>query len=487
MAFNVDFYVFSKKTNSTNRPTATPTTHACVLKTESSIASPVLLLNLGLQIAPNWNYCYIAAYNRYYFINNWTWTDDRLWQADLVTDLLATFKDQIGAAQLYVLRSSYTYDGYVPDEYYPSKANSQFQVLQQATPFTFNAQSGSYVIGISSGLHPTYGTNTYYLMDSSQLDALMQALNTEIVTQVHLFNEADASYALQKALIDPFQFVTSCTWFPLSNADMPGIGGQATVTAGGFPLDSATGQKINASTPIVEYSLAFTLPDHPQIARGQYLNASHRKLFLEIPPFGTAELDGTIACRYSKIIVKMGLDVISGMATIRIGCGDGTDITELLERYEARVGVPIQLNNIQSDLLGVAGGAVRGLGGMAMGVFMGSVSGTLTSMASGIGDIVRSAKPRAVSMGSTGSYASLVNTVPQGTPTSYVVQAKLYVQFLILVDEDNDHSGRPLCQLQTIGNIPGFIMVKDGELDLPAFAGEEQEVRAFLEGGFFYG
>ncbi len=78
-------------------------------------------------------------------------------------------------------------------------------------------------------------------------------------------------------------------------------------------------------------------------------------------------------------------------------------------------------------------------------------------------------------MGSQGSFAGLAQ------------KPRLYHQFMIPVDEDQDHSGRPLCQIRQISTLPGFNMVKDGEIDIDGFTGEAEAVRSYLENGFFYG
>lgn len=487
MAFTVNFYNFAKRENATHRPSGSGTEYSCILKEASSIANPTIQLDIGTSSDPVFNYCYIAEFNRYYWITDWTWVRNRLWEASLSTDLLATFKNEIGASSLYVLRSASAYDGAINDVYYPAKVSSTFQTVQQATPFTFNAQSGSFVIGIASGLHPTYGTTTYWLLDSAQMDALMMALNNDIVNSTNLFETADASFALQKALIDPFQYVTSCIWYPLAYADMPGIGSQDTISAGGYDLN-ATGQHISASTPLKEYTISFTLPAHPQAAtRGIYLNGVYRKLYLEIPPFGSCELDGMVAVNYSKIIVKISLDAISGMGTIRVGCGNNTDIEELLDRYETQIGVPMQLSNIRSNLIGgaanVASSVISGIASAALG----NIAGAGINGISGITGALDMLQPKVSHLGSTGSFSGLTNTVPQSVPASYIVQAKLYVQFITLVDEDLDHSGRPLCQIRQISTLSGYIKVKDGEVDINGFTGEAEAVRDYLESGFFYG
>lgn len=486
MAFTVNFYNFAKRENATYRPTGSGTEYSCILKEASSIANPTIQLDIGTAADPTFNYCYIAEFNRYYWITDWTWIKNRLWEASLTTDLLATFKDEIGASSLYVLRSAAASDGNINDDYYPGKVNSAFQVIQQQTPFTFNAQSGSFVIGIASGLHPTYGTTTYWLLDSAQMDALMQSLNNDIVKVANNFNTADASLALQKALIDPFQYVTSCIWYPLAYADMPYVGGQASISAGGYTLD-ATGARISASTPLKDFTMTFALPNHPQIARGNYLNGKYRKLYLEIPPFGSCELDGMIAVNYANIVVKISLDAVSGMGTIRVGCSNGNDIDVLLERYETRIGVPMNLSVVNSNIIGGAANMITSVIGGITSAAMGSISGAAINGVQGISGALEMIKPRVSHLGGSGSFASLTNTVPQGTPTSYDVQAKLYVQFINIVDEDLDHSGRPLCQIRQISTLTGYNVVKDGEVDINGFTGEAEAVRSYLENGFFYG
>ena len=72
----VKLYTFDKKYNSTKRPTATGTEFECLLKTSSSIISPTLELNIGLVSNPSaYNYAYIQAYERYYWVSEWTFTN----------------------------------------------------------------------------------------------------------------------------------------------------------------------------------------------------------------------------------------------------------------------------------------------------------------------------------------------------------------------------------------------------------------------------
>lgn len=476
MAFNVTFYSFSKRENSTYRPTGTGKTYNCVLKENSSIANPEIILDMGTEDTPTWNYAYIEEFSRYYYVSDWTWIQNRLWSASLSTDLLATYKDDIGSSDLYVLRSGAEYDGNIIDDYYPAKVNSVFTPITVTSPFTTNVQEGSFIIGISGDNTPTYGSTTFYLMDATQVLALVRDLNNDYVTAAHDFLTADASLPLQKALIDPIQYITSCIWVPMDYGDIPAVGREPrSINIGGIELPTTSGKPIDPISPLVNVKFSFALPNHPQLDRGAYMNGVYRKLFLEVPPFGAVELDGTIACNYQNVIVDITIDVISGFGTIRIGCGNGDTITELLEKYETRAGVPMQLNSVYRDTFNGLANTVRAAAGALGGLLTGNWFGAGASVFNGISSVGNASKPRVESVGSNGSFASYAGT------------CTLYVQFLNVVDDDPEHAGRPLCQIRRVDTLPGYLLIKDAEIDIDGFTGEAEAVRAYLEGGFFYG
>ena len=112
MAIDVVFYTFSKKSNSTAQPTG-GTTFSCILKSDSSVVNPRIELNYSGNPS-GFNYAKISEYGRYYYITEWTYTPG-LWVATMQTDVMATYKSQIGSESLYVLRSSAAYDGNILD------------------------------------------------------------------------------------------------------------------------------------------------------------------------------------------------------------------------------------------------------------------------------------------------------------------------------------------------------------------------------------
>ena len=118
MAITVNFYTFSKKTNSTKQPTGTAALSAsCLLKDATSIISPVFQIRTS--DPTTYNYCYCRAFHRYYFISDITWNKG-YWEIRCKCDVLATYKTTIGSTNGYILRAANYSDGNIIDELYPA-------------------------------------------------------------------------------------------------------------------------------------------------------------------------------------------------------------------------------------------------------------------------------------------------------------------------------------------------------------------------------
>ncbi len=205
------------------------------------------------------------------------------------------------------------------------------------------------------------------------------------------------------------------------------------------------------------------------------MNEAYRKLFLEIPPFGAVELDPTVCVSHSYVIAEITLDATNGNACIRIGCGNTAGVLSgLLEKYETRLGVPMQMSAVYRDMFNGAVAAGSALFNAGANLLGGDIGGAIGAVGAGIGNSVNTLRPRLQSIGGQGSFASYAGT------------ATLYAQFIILPAEDVSHMGRPLCDLRTISTIPGYIQVMDGDIDIPGMADEAAYIKEQLEAGFFY-
>ena len=58
--------------------------------------------------------------------------------------------------------------------------------------------------------------------------------------------------------------------------------------------------------------------------------------------------------------------------------------------------------------------------------------------------------------------------------------------FSILVDEDRENHGRPLCKLRTLGTLPGYQLIQEGDVVMDGTDTERAAVKALLEGGYYF-
>ena len=469
MSFSVNLYTFSKKENSTARPTGSSREFACIIKTGSGILRPVISLDIGRTESPaKYNYAYIPTFNRYYFIEEW-YFENALWSAQLSVDVLATYKTAIGSSSLYVLRAADQYDGRIVDNLYPTKVNSTFQSTTINTPWE-NSADGLYIIG-AVGKQSVFGSVNYFALTRSQLQTLMSQLLDNTVTSANGFNFSEASQALQLAIVDPLQYIKSAIFLPVSDAggiSSPGM------TIFNYPILVQSKLIVN---PAITYTWTMATKKHPQTAaRGNYVNTGpYTKATLMFPPFGVIDLDTTVLCNVSEITITVRLDIPTGLGILEIYANN-----ILLNKVESQIGVPIQLAQVTRDYVGAISSTIGAIGSAAGAVasgLTGNVAGAVSGgigAASGIGNAAMSLIPRANTMGSGGSYAQLLEN------------PRLDFQFFECVDDDIAQNGRPLCQVKRIDTLSGYMLIQDGDVPTTGTAEENRSIRSYLEGGFYY-
>lgn len=467
MGFTVNLFTFSKRDNSTAQPTGTGTEFTCVLKSGSGIMRPVLAFDIGLSSDPSsYNYAYIAAFDRYYFIEEW-YFDRALWTATLKVDVLATYKTEIGAASLYVLRAAGDHDGDIIDTLYPAKTGCSYASDVKTNPWWNDL---SWVVGVISR-SSNMGSMAYYGMDSANCVTMCQNLQDRsfIITAANGFDLTELSDALQLSLVDPIQYVKTCMALPVSITDLANIGSLAAVYAYSWDTQ-ATGYKI-LQAPYINKSFTFDISKHPDTnTRGNYVNASpFTSITLTLPPFGTIDIDTSVTCSASTLTADVRIDPITGKGILTVSCNN-----IVLNRVEAQLGVPISLSSVTRDMLGVAGSLAGGLGGAITGGLSGNIAGGLSSVFTGIGNAVGSIMPRASTVGTSGGFATGMGDF------------RLDHQFFRPVDDDNAHNGRPLCKMKTISSLSGYILVQDGDVSTTGTSSEDAAIRTYLENGFYY-
>lgn len=450
--------MFNKKPNSTKRPEGTGTTYKCNLIEPTSFTAPDIALVVPAK-PTDFNYAFIPEFSRYYFVNDWAYSAG-LWRASLSVDFLASYREYIGSQKQYVLRSATRSDGNIVDTMYPTKNDVLLVGTEGAdidggstNPFRYNLTDGIYVVGIINGDSGAVGCVSYYAFTNSQFRTFCAKL---MGTTDWMYNGIDEiGLELTKVLFNPFQYIASCMWFPIT-----GFGGTSTSVKYGWWDLGISASKINGS--ISGFGMAFNLPKHPQNARGAYLNgAPFTRHYLDWPCYGRIPLDSNILKDVESIVAENYIDPVSGIGTLRVGVS-GTPI----HTQQTQIGVPIQIAQMASNYAGAAGNFIGAIGS--------ALSFDIAGAFNSIGNAVNSAMPSLSTMGSNGSISA------------FRFAPKLVTEFYSVVDDDNEHLGRPLCQDVEPSEIPGYMLCADVELEIPCTQTELNSVVSAMESGFYY-
>ena len=472
MAFNVVFYSFSKRDNSTKQPSSGGTTLSCEIKSQSSILNPFLMINTTITNPSNLNYAYIAEYGRYYWVTDWSW-DRGFWYCNLSIDALATYKTQIGNASLYVLRADSASTASLIDGKYPMK-NSVFVNSADvgANDFTdttwgLNFRSGGcYILGVvgrgakvSGTIYPpNAGGVTYYALTNTEMKNLI-----EVLFDGSLLASGDSiSEEIQKEIFNPFQYIVSCQWIPTDLASSQ-YTTPAVIRFGYWFDDTVIGNYIPENLRNLYFNASITVPRHPQATRGTYLNgAPYTQLELTCFSFGNIPIDATPYAESPNMSLTIEMDVFTGTGFLNVKSPTG----KLVHRQAGQIGVPVQLSQVTQNLINTGVSAVESAAGALIGNWVGAMHGIVSA--------IEGIFPQVRTSGEVGS-SSAYNLIPTLTAT-----------FRYVADEDKTLLGRPVCQHLQISTLSGYILVEDGDIDIAATVGESSQIKSYLEGGFFY-
>ena len=459
MAYTIKLGSFSKLENSTAQPTVTGwAEYDVTLKEGCDISNPEITLSISWATVSGYNYAKMM--DRYYWITGKNMLRENLCVLSLKVDVLATYKTEIGASTLYVLRSAAAANGDIRDEFYPITANTQVGIsYQDAGTIPGGFSTGVYIINVPG---TDIGTTTLYQL----LPADFQSLIQDLYTAINGFQLSDVVAEVVKRWGgNPQSLINSAMWFPYSFA------GTSTndVTIGAWH-SHIDGNKIE--DPLLTLTtINYTVYKHPQSsARGDYLNlAPYSRYELCIPGCGVIELDNTKLLGETGIRIYRKIDALSGMMIVTVTGNPGSQV---LAYMTGQIGIPVTMRSGESGLIE---SGVNAITGTAVALATGGTAAIAGAVAAGIG---------------------AVSEAHGGTPTTSNMSAGCAsVQgeggwfqniFHYVTDADNTEHGRPLCENRQISTLSGFNQVSEGNVAIPGPLPEQLEVKAFLESGFFY-
>lgn len=463
---NAYFFRFGKRVNSTRIPeTSAGLLFEIQLKDEASILNPVI--RTARNDARLFNYVYIPTYQRYYYIDNWTYQNG-VWQADLSCDVLGSYKTQIGGMSCYIERSASSYNGDIIDTLYPAKTNFSNRYVSLSCAWNGVAPSGgTYVVGVINGSEANrIGATTYYALTPVMFKSFISKLMSD--TFITEMGVTDISSELLKSLFKPLEYITTCMWFPFALQSI--ASSRSEHIKFGYWDTNVSGQIVDSIAQ--KTWVTATIPQHPQASsRGSYLNyAPYSRLTLYIPPFGSIPIDTSYLAAGRHLESPVYVDHITGKADIFINFNSGSvqqQLTGICASRTAQFGVPISLGQVIQDVLGAGLSAVGTVGAL----FSGNVSG----MISGAMSAIQSLLPQESNSGCNGAFIQSIE--------NYVA----VLQCVNLADENLADFGRPTFATKTINTLSGYIKCAEAHPAIDsALSSELKQIETYMLGGFFW-
>lgn len=504
MAITVTLYSFTKRENSTKRPSSGGTNYSCTMIDDTSLMNPTFKLEIAANPIGK-NYCYVSDFNRYYFITDIR-TYQNFWYIECTCDVLASFKTEIGSQSHYILRSASESDGRIEDTVYP--ANVVMTKYKDVADIPSGQSTGdplAYtngacfilgIVGYTDVITNQFGSVIYYAINHYALKGFLQYLMNNVATGDDPWGgilTTEYSEGVQKALINPIQYIKTCICMPFKVEDITGSYASAikfgyynyTVPSDGGTHSFTKVKVLSESTIVKTKETAYiTVREHPQAAtRGEYLNCQpYTRYTLHFGPWGDIDLDPMMVRGNGKIKLETLYDCATGAG--RLIVTGNLSAANILYNGTTKVGVDVNLSQVYKDALAYEKATTNTLfGSIAAGANAGFSSNPISGIASGLGfissgvqDMTRLNYPTVSGVGTGGSYLAFKD------------DSNLYLlsRFNHVVDENNAEIGRPLCATKQIDTLSGYILCDKADCQITGTQEEAQKINNYMNTGFFY-
>lgn len=458
-----EFYAVTKKVNSTYTPPAgSGHVYDVVLKNGTSLSSPTLTIQ---DFNPTYNYFWFQ--NSYYYVADVVRINNTICEITGTRDALATHKEEIYNATAYVEYCSVKYNKWVPDQRLSMSGN----ISTAANGTTIITGGGSYVIGVAgTGNQANIGFTCMYSMDRSGAASLAEILYDEsFIAEV------------KKFFNDPYEAIISAHWVPFTPLTLP-----QTIFFGG----KSSGLLANGLAPEPTKTPTTVTIEIPKI-NGDWRDLSpYSQYKLELPFYGTVDLDASVLQNQSIITVQYLMDAISGEVSYTVICG------EWLGTFTVGTAVNLAVGQSSGNNITAIGSAVAGAAGAIVSLAAapataGTSVAAYAGLATGIGAIAggwMTSMTHDVSAKGGQAGFGRSNTVLFGDAKNRAIRLVQY-SFEIAEGEPsgiNSVNGRPLFDTVKLSTIwGGYIQTSGASIPINGLADDRAQVNGLLNSGIF--
>lgn len=438
---------FTKKRDSTKRPSGVPHVVEVSLKRETSMTNPTLIMTIDNEV---YNYVWIPDWGRYYFIDDIVYGNSNLCELRCTLDILATYKDDIANYVGFVERTSHP-------SWYNTDINDNAISVEDVVEYM---DSESTYCNISNGLlyivriigrGTTNGIGTF-VMNRSQMQKIFSSLWGDVDSGSVTGDIIDF---LQLYISNPSQYIVGCYSTPIGASVYANNTSNETVFLGGHETDLKL-DRINNGQVIVESNLTLRKPAS-LYSDFRKTDPTFSQYTIYIPTIGTFPLSADIMD--STLTMDISADLISG---------------DLFFKLKAN-GHPVATYN-SSCYSSMSIGTLNSANGVVAGTMQAGVS-LLTANPVGLIQGAQSAfSPTPSVIGSQGGTGcvSLANEIVIS------VLQKRSAEFPTMV------YGRPCCRNMALNQLSGhYIKCANSSIDIAGTESDKNAVNSYLDSGFY--
>lgn len=438
---------FSKRKNSTKRPTGQGTRVPCLLKSNTTFQNPVFKLKLSLDSALQYNYLQWA--DHYYFINSTVSLNNDMVEISASEDVLATYRTEISNYTCFIERSAKQTTLANDSMYIPTNDwVSQSTIVGQPINTFVNGYARNYLLRTIS----VDGISTYYVT-GGQLDNLMEFIYT-------YGNIPDViESAITRLLFNPFQYIVDLKWLPFRLSSFLNISDTIKL---GYWDSNVTAALINDASCTFSYDLSLGNPLYAD-TDFRFYNPAFSKYSVKLPFVGVIPINPTKTNK-GQLKATYNFDAVSGMADVWLTSG-----TYEYSHFQCQLAVPVQI-----------GYATTNIGQLTTSLIDTATSAATMNPIKATTSIVDAFQavtaPEPNMVGTVGNISSILNNM-DGNSICYAC---------ISIDPDGASEGYIDGVIRSISALRGFVKCRNASIQIAGFEGEQEQVNSYLNNGFYF-
>ena len=482
----VSFGLFSKKRNSTKRPTTELSdTRTVKLKQATSLDAPTFILT-GNNF--NWNYAQYGS--RYYFITDIRSLHNNESEIECVLDPLATGKDYILNSTQYVCYSNVSGGAYLPDTRLPVLAKGIGTYQDIVNPHF--SRSGSYILSVN-------GQNgcELYRVTRGQLQQLLNNINTWfsdardaflnglidptptddiVVALKNTYTVLARSGAFGNAYSEAPNCIRSCIWVPFDSGVFD-VTSNKEIYLGQFP----TGVWADAisSTPYMD-TFTFNIDWH----YNDWRRSKCEDIYIYLPLVGVSAINSENIASNNTITIKYSLSPTDGAVAYELISG-----VQIIGTYGASCAAnyPIGISQQAS-----AGEIISSILNGTEKIFNSAINSSISPLSMGAASVGMAFQGINATYNSVTTINSRHNTtiggIGGGVGSGLDLFARVYhVYHETVIDPSQMQStmGLPTMKPLQLSSLTGYCQCANAHVEAPLMAYELDAIDAYLNSGFF--